>query len=67
MRGLILPEGARPVWHLLIIAPSATEPRYVSALKMAPALAAGLTPCPAFSGVLRPGTAVAMHTLKSAN
>lgn len=67
MRCLILPEGARPVWHLLIIAPSATEPRYVSALKMAPALAAGLTPCPAFSGVLRPGTAAAMHALKSAH
>ena len=66
-RRLILPEGARPVWHLLIIAPSATEPRYVSALKMAPALAAGLTPCPAFSGVLRPGTAAALHALKSAH
>ena len=65
MRRLILPEGARPVWHLLIIAPSATEPRYVSALKMAPALAAGLTPGPTFSGVLRPGTAATLHALKS--
>lgn len=67
VRRLILPEGARPVWHLLIIAPSATDPRYVSALKMAPALAAGLTPCPAFSGVLRPGTAAEMPALKAAD
>lgn len=56
-RGLILPHGGQRVWALFVTEQGRPVARYVSALKLAPALYAGLELGPVFQGTLEPARA----------
>lgn len=55
-RRLIEPDGAQRIWPLWVCEDGQPDPRYVSALKMSPDLAAGHAGGDAFRGWLRPAT-----------
>lgn len=51
---LIVAHGGQRVWNLFVTGPGERRPRYVSALKLAPALYAGLELGPVFQGMIEP-------------
>ena len=53
-RQLIVTAGTQRIWSCYVSDNPAIHPRYVSALKIASTVAAGLVPCPAFPGRLWP-------------
>ncbi len=53
-RQLIVTAGTQRIWSCYVSDNPAIRPRYVSALKIAATLTAGLVPCPAFPGRLWP-------------
>jgi len=56
-RDLIVAHGGQRVWNLFVTGPGEPLPRFVSALKLAPALYAGLELGPVFQGGVEPARA----------
>ena len=56
-RDLIVTYGGQRIWPLFVTGPGEPLPRYVSALKLAPALYAGLELGPVFQGGVEPARA----------
>ena len=57
-RGLLIPHGGQPIWNFFVIEDGQSDKRYVSGLKLAPFLYAGLELRSAFRGTLPPVNAV---------
>ena len=53
-RGLLIPHGGQPIWNFFVIEDGQSDKRYVSGLKLAPFLYAGLELGSAFRGTLPP-------------
>jgi hypothetical protein len=56
-RDLIVTNGGQRIWPLFVTGPGEPLPRFVSALKLAPALYAGLELGPVFQGIIEPARA----------
>ena len=56
-RDLIVAHGGQRIWPLFVTGPGEPLPRFVSALKLAPALYAGLELGPVFQGIIEPARA----------
>ena len=53
-RGLLIPHGGQLIWKFFVIEEGQSDKRYVSGLKLAPFLYAGLELGPSFRGALPP-------------
>ncbi|MCB1820136.1 MAG: hypothetical protein KDI73_00955, partial [Candidatus Competibacteraceae bacterium] len=51
--GLLLPNGARPVWNVYVIEEDLPHRRYASVLKLPATLYAEVETCPAYAGRLQ--------------
>jgi len=51
--GLLLPNGAQPVWNVYVIEEDLPHRRYASVLKLPATLYAGFEACPAYVGRLQ--------------
>ena len=56
-RDLIVAHGGQRIWPLFVTGPGEPLPCFVSALKLAPALYAGLELGPVFQGIIEPARA----------
>jgi len=53
VHGLLLPNGAQPVWNVYVIEDERPHRRYASVLKLPATLYAGVETCPAYAGRLQ--------------
>ena len=51
--GLLLPNGAQPVWNVYVVEEDSSHRRYASVLKLPATLYAGIEACPAYAGRLQ--------------